>query len=64
MRLRRPSVATVPWTRFPREMPERHRVTWKCVCGSLDAAEDQEEESCGVGGEARRATVREASVPL
>jgi hypothetical protein len=38
MRLRRLSAATVPWTRFQREMPERRsRVTQKCVCGSPDA---------------------------
>jgi hypothetical protein len=40
----------------------------KCVCGSPEAVDDEEEDdkgSCGVGGEARRAaTVREAAVPL
>jgi hypothetical protein len=42
----------------------------KCVYGSPDAvAEDEDdeddEETCGVGGETRRAaTVREAAVPL
>jgi len=68
MRLRRPSAASVPWTRFPREMPERRRVMRKCVYGSPDVVgeeEEDEEESCGDGGEARRAaTVREAAVPL
>jgi hypothetical protein len=48
-------------------MPERRRVMRKCVHGSPDAVgeEEDDEESCGVGGEARRAaTVREAVVPL
>ncbi len=58
----------MPWTRFPREMPERRRVMRKCVYGSPDAVAEEgedEEETCGVGGEARRAaTVREAAVPL
>jgi len=59
--------------RFPREMPERRRVTRKCVFGSPDAVdgeegeEEDEEVSDGAAGEleARRAaTVREAAVPL
>ena len=67
MRLRRPSAASVPWTRFPRDMPERRRVMRKCVCGSADVVDGEEDDKggCGVGGEARRAaTVREAAVPL
>jgi len=68
MRLRRPSAASVPWTRFPREMAERRRVMRKCVFGSPDVVGEEEEgdeDSCGVGEEARRAaTVREAAVPL
>jgi hypothetical protein len=55
----------VPWTRFPREMPERRRVMRKCVCGSPDAVgEEEDEEGCGVGEARRAATVREAVVPL
>lgn len=58
----------MPWTRFPREIPDRRRVIRKCVHGSpgvVGEEEDEDEESCGVGGEARRAaTVREAAVPL
>lgn len=59
--------------RFPREIPERRRVTRKCVFGSFDAVDGEEGEeedevaSDGAAGdlEARRAaTVREAAVPL
>ena len=64
MRLRRPSAASVPWTRFPREMPERRRVMRKCVCGSPDAVGEEDEEGCGFGEARRAATVREAVVPL
>src|SRR6266404_9786929 len=68
MRLLRPSAASVPWMRFPREMPERRRVMRKCVFGSPDAVgeeEDDEDEESDDGGDARSAaTVREAAVPL
>ncbi len=68
MRLLRPSAASVPWMRFPREMPERRRVMRKCVFGSPDAVgeeEEDEDEERGGGGDARSAaTVREAAVPL
>ena len=59
MRRLRPSAASVPCTRSPREMPERRKVMRKCVLGSSSVDVD------GGGGEARRAaTVREAAVPL
>ena len=68
MRLLRPSAASVPWMRFPRDMPERRRVMRKCVFGSSpEVVEELEEEDKGCGGaseEARAATVREAAVPL
>ena len=57
MRRLRPSAASVPWTRFPREMAERRRVMRKCVFGA-----GVEEE--GGGEAASAATVREAAVPL
>lgn len=53
--------------RFPREMPERRKVTRKCVFGSPDPVDEEEVVGDGVAGdsEARRAaTVREATVPL
>jgi hypothetical protein len=68
MRPRRLSAASVPCTRFPRDIQKRRRVMRKCVCGSPDGVGeevDDDEERCVVGREARRiATVREAAVPL
>lgn len=67
MRLLRPSAASVPWMRLPREMAERRRVMRKCVFGtSLEVVGEEEEEDdvSGGGREARAATVREAAVPL
>ena len=65
MRLLRPSAASVPWMRFPRDMPERRRVMRKCVFGSSPAVVEEEDKGCGgVSEEARAATVREAAVPL
>jgi hypothetical protein len=44
MRLPRPSAASVPWTCFPRDIPERPRVMWKCVFGSPDAVGEEDDE--------------------
>jgi len=65
MRLRKPSAASVPCTRFPREMAERRRVMRKCVFGFRSSEVVVGGAEAGEDEEARRAaTVREAAVPL